>query len=95
MTSAQNTVDDNITFGIDTGVSNSSLHGLLKDEHNHTRPVHENANDFLKNIRVKNVNRITIGSLNINSISSKFDQLKEIIGKHLDILTIQETTSIM
>ena len=32
-----------------------------------------------------------IGSLNINSLPKKFDQLKEIIGKNLDVLTIQET----
>ena len=51
----------------------------------------ENANILLSKIRVKNVNRIVIGSLNINSLSSKFDQLKEVIGKNLDILCIQET----
>ena len=30
-------------------------------------------------------------SLNINFIAPKFEQLKEVIGNHLDILTIQET----
>ena len=49
------------------------------------------ANSILKDIRVKNINRLTIGTLNINSIASKFDQLKEVIGNHLDIFTIQET----
>ena len=29
--------------------------------------------------------------MNINSLPNKFDQLKKIIGKNLDILTIQET----
>ena len=91
MISAQNIVDDNTAFGNDKGDSESSLHGLHTDGHDPTQPLNENANELLKNIRVKNVNRITIGSLNINSISSKFDQLKEIIGNHLDILTIQET----
>ena len=51
----------------------------------------ENANDALKEIRIKNVNKIVIGTLNINSLASKFDELREIIGKNLDILTIQET----
>jgi exonuclease III len=37
------------------------------------------------------VNRVIIGSLNVNSLPNKFEQLKEIIGKNLDILTIQET----
>ena len=32
-----------------------------------------------------------IGTLNINSLAPKFDQLREVIGNHLDILTIQET----
>ena len=50
-----------------------------------------NGNEILKKVRIKNVNRIMIGSLNINSLPKKFDQLKEIIAKNLDILTIQET----
>ena len=49
------------------------------------------AYDVLREIRVKNVNKVVIGSLNINSFASKFMQLREIIGKNLDILTIQET----
>ena len=51
----------------------------------------ENPNDILRKIKIKNVDRIVVGSLNINSLSSKFEQLKEVIGKNLDILTIQET----
>ena len=46
---------------------------------------------ILSDIRVKNLNKVTIGTLNINSLAPKFDQLKEVIGKNLDILTIQET----
>ena len=49
------------------------------------------AMDVLKEIRVKNVNRVIIGTLNINSLASKFEQLKLIIGNFLDILLIQET----
>ena len=37
---------------------------------------------ILKKIRIKNMNRLVIGTLNINSLASKFDQLKEIIGTH-------------
>ena len=51
----------------------------------------ESASDLLKGIRIKNVNNVIIGTLNINSISPKFEQLQEIIGRNLDILTIQET----
>ena len=44
-----------------------------------------------KEIRSKNVNKVVIGTLNINSLALKFDQLREIVGQHLDVLTIQET----
>ena len=53
--------------------------------------VSENAFDVLKDIRIQNVNKIVIGTLNINSLAPKFDQLCEVIGKNLDISTIQET----
>ena len=43
------------------------------------------------NLRKKNVDRVIIGSLNINTILSKLDQLAVIIGNSIDILTIQET----
>ena len=51
----------------------------------------ENAEKVLKEIRIKNVNRTIIGTLNINSMSAKFEQLKLIIGTYLDILVIEET----
>ena len=47
--------------------------------------------NFLKSYKVKNVNHLTIASLNINSIRYKFDQLKIIIQDYIDILIIQET----
>ena len=37
------------------------------------------------------MNKIIIGNLNINSIPEKFDQLKVLISKNLDILVITET----
>ena len=45
----------------------------------------------MKNLRLKNVNKTIIGQININSISSKFDQLKELVLKHVDILVVCET----
>ena len=65
-----------------------SIEGVLDSE---SDPDNESATDALRKIRIKNVNKIVIGSLNINSISAKFDQLKEVIRKDLDILTIQES----
>ena len=44
-----------------------------------------------KEIRLKHINNIIIGSLNINSIASKFDELKLIINDNLDILILNET----
>ena len=36
----------------------------------------------LKNIRLKNTNRVIIGNLNINSLPNKFAQLQEIVLKY-------------
>jgi exonuclease III len=51
----------------------------------------ESATKLLKETRIKNINRLMIGTLNINGLASKFEQLKEVLQKHLDILIIQET----
>ena len=47
--------------------------------------------DVLNEIRKKNPNRIIITHLNINSIRSKLEMLKEVIGNKTDILLISET----
>ena len=53
--------------------------------------VFESPDGLLRKLRIKNINKVMIGTLNINSMAPKFDQLREVIGNHLDILTIQET----
>ena len=45
----------------------------------------------MKNLRIKNINRLIIGHLNINGIGGKFDSLKEIIQENIDILVISES----
>ena len=45
----------------------------------------------LKRLKMKNANKMVIGHLNINSIRNKFDSLKYIIDKNVDILLISET----
>ena len=45
----------------------------------------------LDKIRTKNFDRLIFGNLNINSSSSKFDQLKLLIQGKIDILIITET----
>ncbi len=51
----------------------------------------EDANSILRAVRIKNINKLMIGCLNINSLASKFEPLKMIISDHLDILVIVET----
>ena len=45
----------------------------------------------LSELRLRNVNRVLIGNLNINSIRNKFDQLKDTVLKYTDILILTET----
>ena len=45
----------------------------------------------VKKLRLKNVNNTKIKQININSISVKFNQLKELVLKHVDILVVCET----
>ena len=51
----------------------------------------DSANIILKNLRLKNVNRLICAQLNINSITNKFESLKEIVSTNVDILLICET----
>ena len=45
----------------------------------------------LKNLRLKNVGRLVIGYLNINSVRNKFEGLKDFVSDNIDILIIGET----
>ena len=47
--------------------------------------------DQLNDLRIKNVNRIVIGYININSITNKFDMLFDRLDNNIDILMISET----
>ena len=47
---------------------------------------------MLNEIPKKNQSRIIIAHLNINSIRSKFEILKKVIGNKIDILLISETS---
>ena len=73
-----------ITLGDLSSLSNS---GADADLSSLSDPVSEagessvnNANEILLNLRKKNCNRVIIGTLNINSVASKLDQLRVIIG---------------
>ena len=54
-------------------------------------PAENVYSDSLKVLRAKNADKIIIGTLNINSVRYKFDQLKLWISNYLDILVIIET----
>ena len=47
--------------------------------------------DQLREIRLRNPKKVTLGHLNINSIPNKFDGIMEIVANHLDIFLISET----
>ena len=48
-------------------------------------------NIHLKSIRIRNLNKIVIGHLNINSLRNKFDFLVTQVKGYVDILMISET----
>ena len=47
--------------------------------------------EILSNLRINNINVITIGHLNVNSIRIKFEYLKYLIVENIDVLCISET----
>ena len=51
----------------------------------------ENSLNSLRKLSLSNVNKVIIGNININSLPAKFDQVKEVILKNVDILVITET----
>ena len=46
---------------------------------------------MLKNLRLKNVNRLIFAQLKINTIRNKFNSLVNIVNNNIDILMILET----
>lgn len=40
----------------------------------------------IKNLRLRNVNKVVISNVNMNSLANKFKQLKELVMKHIDVL---------
>ena len=48
-------------------------------------------NKDLKSVRLKNLNKIIVGHLNVNSIRNKFDFLAPQVQGIIDILMISET----
>ena len=77
-----------------TNIKNVCQNNMLNDEifeNLGTNFKTEDAFNILRRVRINNVNKLMIGSLNINLLANKFDLLKEIISNHLDILILVET----
>ena len=49
----------------------------------------------MKNLRLRNVNKVIIGNLNINSLPKKSDQSREIGLKYVDVLLLQKSNSMI
>ena len=45
----------------------------------------------IRRLKLSNSNKIILGYLNINSVRSKFECLRDIINNNIDILLISET----
>ena len=52
---------------------------------------HQEVSQVLKQIRIKNVNKVIIGHLNVNFFAVKLDAIKIIIQDNVDIMIFSET----
>ena len=96
-------VSENIAFCLNNFLLNkASKNTELFDQHFSTKYIDmENGNcsktdpcytvEHLNELRLKNINKLVISHLNINSLSNTFDQLKLIIKNKVDVLVITET----
>ena len=50
-----------------------------------------NFENVLKNLKKKNMHKVVVGQININSIQNKFDHLMAAVSGNIDILLITET----
>ena len=71
----------------DTSVSQNSQ---FKEQFE-SRNLGDSPNEILHHLKFKNVNRLVIGHLNINSLRNKFDSLKLLVKNSLDVFMISKT----
>ena len=59
--------------------------------------VEDTSNPFitLRNLHLKNLEKIIIGHLNVNSVRNKINMLKSMMNENIDILVISETIMII
>ena len=85
---------DNPTIApITLNTSNFSIENVDKNisENNDDEQESDDAFTSLRLWRAKNKDRLTIGSLNINSLPNKIDDLRTLVTDNLDILVVEET----
>ena len=75
-------------FSCDLSNENEVLNSVNQASINETFP---NLLFEIKKRRKRNPNKIIIGNLNINSLPNKFEQLKDFVIQHIDILVLNET----
>ena len=73
------------------GVNDINSRDIYSDVFITPEDYEESSSSILQSLRVKYVDKIVLGHLNINSIRNKFDMLVDIIGGKIDILMISET----
>ena len=77
-----------------TGSSPVNLSSISFEFENTVIDSLDNSSDaysIINALRVKNVNKIILGHLNINSLRNKFDLLADLVKSKIDILLISET----
>ena len=72
-----------------SSVANGGIRANFSNEINNDEFL--NPLSTIKNLRLSNVNRVVIGNLNFNSLPNKFNKLKELVLKHVDMLVLTET----
>ena len=76
----QNTLDANKECYSERSLTNQSEKKSINTTPNYLSKI--------KEIRIRNANKVIIGNLNINSTGNKFEQLKETVLKYIDILVV-------
>ena len=70
--------------------NNASIAGDF-DSYGCGKPGESDFGTLLREIRIQNLGKIIVATLNINSIRNKFEQLKLSIMGNIDVLVITET----
>lgn len=71
--------------------SNNKDNKSCNDNISNSRNLKRCETDILSNLSIRNVKKLTIGDLNMNSISEKFGQLILLVAGKVDIIIITET----